>query len=82
MDYSEMTNAICETIAKVETPLTDDQRMVLAGSLSVHVDKAIKEQDARTRHACAAAVLSCPEDMSASDLKNCAHRHCMNARAL
>ena len=44
---------------------------------------ALKEQDRDTRHACAEAVLRCPEDVSGECIwKEDAHDACMNAQAV
>jgi hypothetical protein len=44
---------------------------------------ALKEQDLDTRHACADAVMNCPEDVSGQCIwKNDAHKACMNVKAV
>lgn len=43
MDYSKATEAIAGTIAKVSKPLTESQKMVMAGAIAVWMDKARNE---------------------------------------
>lgn len=57
------------------------------GQLREHIGKAvlsfIEEQDKDTRHACAAAVLQCAEDVSGECIwKYDAHAACLNAEAI
>ena len=40
VDAVTVTSSIVDTVAKVCPPLTDDQRMVIAGALAVWLDKA------------------------------------------
>lgn len=44
--------------------------------------RLLKEQARDTRHACAGVVMNCPEDMSASDLKDSAYNACMNVKTI
>jgi len=40
MDYYEISQSIAETMAKAGAPLTEDQRILLAGAISPWLDKA------------------------------------------
>jgi hypothetical protein len=42
MDYSEAANSVAETIAKGSKPLTEAQKMLMAGAMAVWMDKARK----------------------------------------
>ena len=51
-------------------------------SIEERIIKALKEQDAKTRHACAEAVLKCNKDVSGECIwVNEAHSACMNVDA-
>lgn len=43
MDYSEAAKSVAETIAKGSKPLTEAQRLVMAGAMAVWLEKARKE---------------------------------------
>ena len=43
MDYSKAADAVAETIAKCGKPLTDDQKMLMAGAMAVWMEKARKD---------------------------------------
>jgi hypothetical protein len=54
----------------------------LMGMIDIAILETRVEQDKITRHACAEAVIQCPEDMPNSALKDCAHNACMNVKAV
>ncbi len=67
--FDEKTAKIC-----TDLDLLNDQAWAI-------IRKALAEQDRDTRHACAEAVLLCPEDVSGQFIsKDEAHNACMNAR--
>jgi len=43
MDYAEAANSVAETIAKGSKPLTEAQRIVMAGAMAVWLEKARDE---------------------------------------
>lgn len=43
MDYVKVADLVAETIAKSSTALTEEQKLVLVGSLDIWLDKARKE---------------------------------------
>jgi hypothetical protein len=43
MDYSEVTKNIAQTMNKAGAPLSEDQQMLLAGAISVYMEKAYDE---------------------------------------
>jgi len=52
VDYAEITDKICATIAKVAKPLTQTQRIALAGALAVWMEKAIASTRAKRIERC------------------------------
>lgn len=51
MDYSEIADSIAKTIAAAATPLTQTQKIVMAGAVAVWIEKAVELE----REACAEA---------------------------
>ncbi len=51
-------------------------------ALQVLINSALQEQDKLTRHACAEAVIQCPEDTSISNFKATAVNACLRVIAL
>ncbi len=51
-------------------------------ALQVLINAALQEQDKLTRHACAEAVIQCPENMSISNFKDTAVSACLRVIAV
>jgi gluconate kinase len=49
MDYYDISQSIAETLAKAGAPLTDDQRMLLAGAISPWLEKARDQLTSETK---------------------------------
>ncbi|MCK4843060.1 MAG: hypothetical protein KAT04_14460 [Methylococcales bacterium] len=67
---------------KASEVINDSLCMCSESALEARIIKLLKEQDRDTRRACAEAVLNCPEDMSSTNLKDCAHNACINVKAV
>lgn len=81
---------LIESIAQLKAILAAPRPGELDGWLEVNDDETIllairyllKEQDKKTRHACAEAVLGCPQYVNGHIVRQDAHRVCMNVQAI
>lgn len=65
MDYSKAINSVADTISKASKPLSEAQKMLMAGAMAVWLEKAATDE----REAVMSAILDeCPSDGSDAEI--------------